>query len=195
VTNDTMLGGLYLVMALMLVFAGVMSRREPIAKMAVMALAWIAIFGAGFVLFAFRDNFSYLAQRLKSEATGSPMVEGGELRIPQAIDGHFWIDAEVNGKPVKFLVDSGATMTTIGRKTATELGLDVSGRRNQVVQTANGMVRVASTRADELSIGPIVRNDVGVHIADNEDMNVLGMNYLSSLRSWGVEGRWLILRS
>jgi aspartyl protease family protein len=123
------------------------------------------------------------------------MVEGGELRIPQAIDGHFWIDAEVNGKPVKFLVDSGATMTTIGRKTATELGLDVSGRRNQVVQTANGMVRVASTRADELSIGPIVRTDVGVHIADNEDMNVLGMNYLSSLRSWGVEGRWLILRS
>ena len=50
-------------------------------------------------------------------------------------------------------------------------------------------------RADELSIGGIVRRDVGLQVADNDDLNVLGMNYLSSLSRWGVEGRWLILVS
>jgi aspartyl protease family protein len=57
------------------------------------------------------------------------------------------------------------------------------------------MLRVSSGRADSLSVGPIARSDVGLHIADNEDLNVLGMNYLSTLERWGVEGRWLILQS
>ena len=48
-SNDTMLGGLYLLMALMLVLGSLMARREPIAKLATMLLAWIAIFAAGFV--------------------------------------------------------------------------------------------------------------------------------------------------
>jgi aspartyl protease family protein len=55
------------------------------------------------------------------------------------------------------------------------------------------MIRVASGRADELSVGGIVRRDVALEIADNDDLNVLGMNYLSSLSRWGVEGRWLVL--
>jgi aspartyl protease family protein len=194
VTNDWMLGSLYLLMAMMLVLGSLISRREPLAKMATMALAWVAIFGAGFVLFTFRDDLGYVAQRLKSEATGQPVVEGQEIRIPMAIDGHFWVQGSVNGVPVKFLVDSGATMTTIGRDTAAAAAVPVSASRNQVVRTGNGMLRVASGRADSLAIGPIERTDVGLHVADHDDLNVLGMNYLSSLSRWGVEGRWLILQ-
>ena len=193
-TNDWMLGSLYLLMALMLVAGSLIARRERFAKLATFALAWIAIFGAGFVLFTFRDDLGYVAQRLRAEATGQPVIEGEELRIPMAIDGHFWIEGSLNGLPVKFLVDSGATMTTIGRDTATEAGIAVSGRRNQVVRTGNGMLRVATARADSLAIGPIERRQVGLHVADHEDLNVLGMNYLSSLERWGVEGRWLILK-
>ncbi len=193
-TNDWMLGSLYLLMAIMLVAGSLMSRREKFAKMATMALAWVAIFGAGFILFTFRDDLGFVAQRLKAEATGEPVVEGEEVRIPMAIDGHFWVNAKLNGQKIKFLVDSGATMTTIGRDTAAEAGILVSDRRNQVVRTGNGILRVATARADSLSIGPIERNDVGLHVADHEDLNVLGMNYLSSLERWGVEGRWLILQ-
>src|SRR5690349_24605790 len=117
-SNDTMLGGLYLLMALMLVLGSLMARREPIAKLATMLLAWVAIFAAGFVLFTFRDNFGWVAQRLKAEAIGTPVQQGRETRIPMALDGHFWVEGEVNGRPVKFLIDSGATMTTIDRETA-----------------------------------------------------------------------------
>jgi aspartyl protease family protein len=194
-TNDLMLGGVYILMAMMLVLGSLMARREPMAKLVTMALAWIVIFAAGFVLFTFRDDFGYLAQRLKAEAIGTPVSQGRETRIPMAIDGHFWVNATLNGHDVKFLVDSGATMTTIDRQTAEDAGVQVSQRRDQFVRTGNGVIRVSSGRADELSVGDITRRDVGLQVADNDDLNVLGMNYLSTLSRWGVEGRWLILVS
>jgi aspartyl protease family protein len=194
-TNDLMLGGLYLLMAIMLVLGTLMTRREPAARLATMALTWVAIFGAGFILFTFRDNMGWVAQRLRAEALGTPVEQGRETRIPMAIDGHFWVDAKLNGHDVKFLVDSGATTTTIDRNTAKAAGVPVSGRRDLYVRTGNGVVRVASGRADELDVGTITRRDVALEIADNDDLNVLGMNYLSSLSRWGVEGRWLVLVS
>ena len=194
-TNDTMLGGLYIVIALTLVIGALISRREPIAKLLVIALAWIAIFGAGFVLFTFRDDLGYLGQRLRAEATGSPVQVGQTLRIPMALDGHFWVDATVNGEPVKFLVDSGATMTTIDRGTAERTGIPIDPNRAQIVRTGNGIIRVASGRADSLQIGAIEREGLRLHITDRAEINVLGMNFLSSLERWGVEGRWLVLES
>jgi aspartyl protease family protein len=194
-SNDLMLGGVYILMAMMLVLGALMTRREPLAKMVRMALAWIVIFAAGFVLFTFRDDFGYLAQRLKAEAIGTPVTEGEETRIPMALDGHFWVNAKLNGRNVRFLVDSGATMTTVDRATALKAGVDVSARRDEFVRTGNGIIRVSSGSADELSVGNIVRHDVGLQVADNDDLNVLGMNYLSSLKRWGVEGRWLVLVS
>ena len=194
-TNDTMLGGLYIVIALTLVIGALISRREPIAKLLVIALAWIAIFGAGFVLFTFRDDLGYLGQRLRAEATGEPVQVGETLRIPMALDGHFWVDATVNGEPVKFLVDSGATMTTIDRGTAERTAVRIDRRRRQVVRTGNGLVQVAGGRAASIQLGQIERKDVGVHITDRAEINVLGMNFLSSLERWGVEGRWLVLQS
>jgi aspartyl protease family protein len=189
-----MLGGVYLLMAMMLVAGSLMSRREKSAKLLVMALAWVAIFGAGFILFTFRDNMGWVTQRLRAEALGTPVHQGSEIRIPMAIDGHFWVEGTVNGVPVKFLVDSGATMTTIGRADADKAGVEVTGGRDQLVRTGNGVIRVSSARADRLNVGGIERSNVGLHVAENEDLNVLGMNFLSSLDRWGVEGRWLILR-
>ena len=194
-TNDLMLGGVYILMAIMLVLGSLMARREPAAKLLTIALAWVAIFAGGFVLFTFRDNIGWVAQRLKAEAVGTPVEQGGETRIPMAIDGHFWVTAKLNGQEVKFLVDSGATMTTIDRNTALKAGVEVSPRRDEFVRTGNGIIRVSSGRAAELQVGGITRSDVGLQVADNDDLNVLGMNFLSSLSRWGVEGRWLVLVS
>src|SRR3954469_19665194 len=128
-SNDLMPGGVYILMALMLVVGSLMARREPAAQMMKMAGAWIVIFAAGFILFTFRDNLGWVAQRLKAEAVGTPVEQGRETRIPMAIDGHFWVNAQVNGRDVKFLVDSGATTTTIDRNTANAVGIEVSARR------------------------------------------------------------------
>lgn len=192
-TNDIQLGGLYVLMAVMLMVGLLITRRGPIGKLVTVVLAWVAIFGAGFVLFTFRDDLGFVVQRLKSEVTGSPVLQAGQLRIPQSIDGHFYVEASINGQPVRFLIDSGATMTTIGRATATRSNVAVNTKRNQMVRTGNGIVRVATGRAQTFDIGMIRRSDVGLHVTSGDEFNVMGMNYLSSLTRWGVEGRWLIL--
>ena len=183
----------YVLMAMMLVLGTLMARRERFARLVTFALAWIAIFAGGFLVFTFRDNLDLVWQRMKAEATGEPVRQGQELRVPMAIDGHFWVTGTVNGTKVKFLVDSGATMTTIDRNSARDAGITLTESRNQVVRTGNGFVRVATGRASELAIGPITRRSFPLHVADNENLNVLGMNFLSTLDRWGVEGRWLVL--
>ena len=194
VTNDLQLGGLYLLMAIMLIAGALIGRRAPIARGITSVLAFLVIFGAGFIVFSFRDDLQYVAQRLESEATGRPVELGGSvIRVPIAVDGHSWIQAEVNGVPVDFLVDSGATMTTIGRKTAALAGVPVSGKRNQLVRTGNGLIRVATGRADNVMLGDIERRNVRMFVADGDELNVLGMNFLSGLTRWSVEGRWLVL--
>lgn len=192
-TNDLMLGGVYILMAVMLVLGSLMARREPAARMLTMALAWVSIFAGGFVLFTFRDDFSWVLQRLRAEAVGTPVEQGPEIRIPMAIDGHFWIEGRINGERVKFLVDSGATMTTIGTPTARRAAVAVSPTANQIVRTGNGIIKVSSGRAQRLEVGTIERTDFAMHVAGDDDLNGLGMNFLSSLRRWGVEGRWLVL--
>jgi aspartyl protease family protein len=193
-TNDLQFGTLYILMAIMLIGGALIGRRAPLAKGVTSVLAFVLMFGAGFIVFSFRDDLHYVAQRLEAEATGRPVqLEGDIIRVPMALDGHFWLEAEVNGVPVNFLVDSGATMTTIGRKTAALAGVPVGDQRNQLVRTGNGLIRVASTRAQTVTLGDIERRNVRMFVADGDELNVLGMNYLTSLKRWSVEGRWLIL--
>ena len=191
-TNSLQLGGLYILMAAMLLLGTLMSRRERFASVLSIVLMWTLTFAAGFVLFTFRDDFDWVAQRLRAEATGEPVQQGAEIRIPMALDGHFWVDGRLNGQKVKFLVDSGATMTTIGRATASRTGVVMVAPGSQLVRTGNGMIRVSTAQADRLEVGSIERDGVRLHVAD-DDLNVLGMNFLSSLQRWGVEGRWLVL--
>lgn len=193
-TNDLQLGSLYILMALMLLAGALIGRRAPLARGITSVLAFVVIFAAGFIVLSFRDDLHYVAQRLESEATGRPMaIADGTIRVPLSIDGHFWLQARVNGVPVDFLVDSGATMTTIGRKTAALVGVDVGGQRNQLVRTGNGLIRVAVANAGVVEAGEIERRNVRMFVADGDELNVLGMNYLTSLKRWSVEGRWLVL--
>jgi aspartyl protease family protein len=195
VTNDLHLGSLYLLMALMLVAGSLIGRRGRVGSVLTMALAWLAIVGAGFVVFTFRDDLGYVAQRLRSEATGDPVEVGRQIRIPMAIDGHFWVEGQVNDVPVRFLIDSGATMTTVDQATAMQTRLRIDQNRGQLVRTGNGIIRVALGRAETLDVEDIERRNMAIHVAANDDLNVLGMNWLSTLKRWSVEGRWLILES
>jgi aspartyl protease family protein len=192
-TGDQAPHALYLALLIMLVGSSLIGTRMPIGKAAKMGLAWVAIFGVAFILFSFRSEFSSLGQRLRAEATGAPIVSGEEMRVPMAEDGHFWIEGVVNGKPLRFLVDSGATTTTVSGKAASEAGIE-TGSLTGSISTANGVALVHKAYADRLQIGAIERTDFPVDVNRNDDTNVLGMNFLSSLASWRVEGKYLVLR-
>ena len=195
--GDSAANAVYLLLCLVLVGSALIGMRLPLGKALKMALAWVGIFALGFALFAFSDEWGVLGDRLKAAAVGTtpqPIeTAGGELRIPMRNDGHFWVEAEVNGAKVPFLVDSGASLTTIGADVAEQAGVDPEIRVAQV-ETANGTITMRRARLDSLSVGSIERDDLPVLVAPQEGLNVLGMNFLSSLRSWRAEGRTLVLQ-
>jgi aspartyl protease family protein len=188
---------IYLLGVLVLVGSALMVRRIPIAQGLKMFIGWVLIFGVAFVVFTLKDEFLALGNRVLVETRGGiEQVSPGEIRIRQAPDGHFWVTAEVNGEPVRFLVDSGATTTSLSRDAAERVGIEPSAGFQAMVRTANGIVMVDRGRAERMKIGPIERQNVAVHISDAfGDMNVIGMNFLSTLSGWSVEGRTLVMRS
>ncbi len=183
----------FYIMAAVFVASSLFAMRMPLGKALKMALAWVAIFGVAFLLFAFRGEFSQLGQRIRAEATGSPIVEGEVVRIPVAEDGHFYVDSKLNGHDVRFMVDSGASVTTISRSTASAAGMEIGTRRGVVI-TANGPASVMQSSADRLQVGSIERTDFPVDVSEQEGLNLLGMNFLRSLQSWRVEGNYLVLQ-
>ena len=195
--DDQALSFIYLIGCLVLVLSGLMVRRIPIGQGLKMFFGWVLIFLAAFVAFTLKDDFLALGKRVFSEARGEPqMVQAGrELRIKKSLDGHFWVTARLNGENVRFLIDSGATTTSISTETARRAEIEPVSGFPAIVQTANGTVPVQRGRAGTLEVGDIERRNLAVHISEAfGPMNVLGMNFLSSLSGWGVEGQWLVLK-
>lgn len=123
-------------------------------------------------------------------------VVGTEMRVPMARDGHFWVKVRIGDAERRMLVDSGATVTAMSQRSAEAAGLELESPVFPVVlQTANGSIQAMTATAPELRIGNIVARDVPIVVSPAfGDMDVLGMNFLSRLKSWRVEGRTLILQ-
>lgn len=123
-------------------------------------------------------------------------VNGAETIVPMAADGHFWVKAEVNGTPIDFLIDTGATFTGLSRPAAKAANIAPSpDRMPHTVTTANGEITVMMGEAASLRFGNITVTDLEVAVPRDfdDDTNVIGMNLLSQLASWRVEGERLIL--
>jgi aspartyl protease family protein len=122
-------------------------------------------------------------------------VAGRELRVRMASDGHFWVVASLNGVRTRMLIDSGATVTAISEQTARAARIDTGrGLTPVVLRTANGIAPAETGSIDELRMGNIVARNLKVVTAPGlGGLDVLGMNFLSRLESWRVEGQTLIL--
>ncbi|MCA1748470.1 MAG: TIGR02281 family clan AA aspartic protease [Parasphingopyxis sp.] len=182
--------------ALVLVVAALAAHRVPLGQAAKMALAWIAIFAVGFVAFTFRDDLSTAAGRVWAELDpDATMVEGETVRIRMGQDGHFWANVSINGNQERFLIDSGATITGLSVGAAARSGVEPSSGFPMMLNTANGTIAADRAEIETLQIGSITMRDHGAVIAEEfGGTNVIGMNFLSRLSSWSVEGGWLILR-
>lgn len=122
-------------------------------------------------------------------------VAGKELRVRMASDGHFWVDASINGVRRRMLIDSGATITALSDGTAHAARVEsATGLTPVVLRTANGATPAQVGAIDELRVGNIVARNLRIVTAPGlGDLDVLGMNFLSKLESWRVEGRTLVL--
>ena len=137
----------------------------------------------------------WLARLTQSIGIDDQRVAGKELRVRMSPDGHFWVVASINGANRRMLIDSGATVTAISATTAREAGVDTkTGLTPVILRTANGAAPAQTGAIDELRIGNIVARNLKIVTSPGlGNLDVLGMNFLSKLESWRVEGRTLIL--
>ena len=140
----------------------------------------------------FDPNLSRIAAGLGLDRQ---QVMGNEVRIPMGRDGHFWAEVEVNGTRRRMLVDSGATVTALSPATASAAGVEADATLVPLImRTANGTVRANAGTVEKLTIGDIEARNLKVVISPGlGDTDVLGMNFLSELAAWRVEGQILIL--
>ena len=122
-------------------------------------------------------------------------VSGKELRVKMSSDGHFWVVASINGVKRRMLIDSGATVTAISEATARAADIDAgTGLAPVVLRTANGSTAARTGSIDELRVGNIMARNLKIVTAPGlGGLDVLGMNFLSKLQSWRVEGQTLVL--
>ena len=168
------------------------ARGRTLRRIGYLGLIAALLFQVG--LLAFQAERSDAALELNRRPTLT--VSGGETVIPLASDGHFWVEAEVNGQPVEFLVDTGATFTGVGRGLAAELGIRPDPQVAPLeLQTANGVITATIGRAETIRFGNIEvrRLPVAVPREVDDDTQVIGTNLLNQLASWRVEGEKLIL--
>lgn len=186
------------VVMVVLLISSLAARRLAAGQVAKMALAWIAIFAALFVVFSYRFELASVWERVKSEFSGTAGQNyvGEAIAVKRQDNGHYWVQTQINGKNVDFMIDSGATTTAVNSKTAADVGLLVdSGGYPIIIQTANGSVKAFRGVAQSLELGPLKLADHKVVVSENfGDTNVLGMNFLDSLKSWKVENNVMTLQ-
>jgi aspartyl protease family protein len=186
------------VVCILLLMSSLAVRRLPLGYVAKAAFAWIAIFAALFAIFSFRFEFKAVWERVKADISGTAgqSVRGEKITIRRQDDGHYWLQLDVNGKPVRFMIDSGATTTAVNANTARETGIEVDTTGYPVfLNTANGRVTAQRGVIESLKIGSreLGQHDVVVSKSFG-DTNVLGMNFLDSMQSWKVEGNVMTLK-
>ncbi|MFN0044839.1 MAG: TIGR02281 family clan AA aspartic protease [Sphingorhabdus sp.] len=186
------------VVCVILLISSLVARRMPLNQVAKMALAWVAIFFALFAIFSFRTEFQTIWERVKSDfaGTSNQSVNAQTIEIKRRDDGHYWLQLEVNGKAVPFLIDSGATTTAINENTAIETSIDVDRSGYPVIiSTANGRVTAKRGTIQTILIGPHRIEKHPVVVSESfGDTNVLGMNFLDGMKSWKVEGNVMTLQ-
>ncbi len=182
-------------------------------------LSYLVILGAavlGYFLAQNRGNWNKLAQQAavwglifvgviagyglwsdiqRSVAPRQAVLEGGQIEVPRQFDGHFYLTADLNGKAVHFVVDTGASDVVLTLADAKRVGIDPAGLTfTGSASTANGMVRTAPARVDTLRLGPITDRNVPVYVNGGEmDESLLGMSYLRQFSKIEIANDRLVL--
>lgn len=122
-------------------------------------------------------------------------VSGSEIVLPRAPDGHYYITLDINGAPVDFVVDTGASQVVLTQNDARRAGFDPADLRYLgIARTANGEVRTAAVQLDTVSVGPFTDTRLRATVNGGEmDKSLLGMTYLGLYDSISITDGKLIL--
>lgn len=164
--------------------------RASLGKVTQQALVWALIFVGVIAAVGLWGDI-----RRTVTPAQSAVIEGDRVILPRAPDGHYYLTAQVNGAPIDFVIDTGATQVVLSKPDAARAGLNTEelayiGR----AFTANGEVRTAPVRLEEIVIGPLVDRDVRAVVNEGDlGTSLLGMSYLQRFSSIEITGNRLVL--
>lgn len=182
------------------------SYRGRLSQGAKDAALWTAFALVLVALYSFRAEFSYVWQRVAGEllppgsAVTATEQNGGQraVRIRKRPDGHFVVRGQVNNRDLALMVDTGASSVVLSNADAKRIGINVANLRYTVpVSTANGTSAAAPILLQNVSIGSISLNRVRALVSKPGALreSLLGMSFLTRLRSYEFSGEFLTLRS
>ena len=160
---------------------------------------WLGTVSGLITAFVFRDEAKIIIDELRAELMPSVAVSRvvGEAELRRAWDGHYRASAEVNGVPIKLLIDTGASMVLIPYEQAADLGINPATLDYSLpVTTANGRSAVAPIELSSIKIGSIAVFNVPAAVAQpgRLKMGLLGMSFLDRLDETSFQGERLYLR-
>jgi aspartyl protease family protein len=161
---------------------------------------WTMLFVGLTGVYAYRFELSDIADRVIAELLpDEPEIgRGGEVIVNRRIGGEFVVPGKVDGTPVAFIFDTGASTVVLRAQDAANVGIDTAGLDfDAPVITANGAAMAATTRLDKISVGPIVVRNVRALVAKPGTLSesLLGMSFLERLQSYSVERGRLVLKA
>ena len=164
--------------------------RQRMGQALRMAMAWGLIFIGVVAGYGLWTDIRHDAMPIQAVA------QDGTVEVPRAADGHYYLTLTVNGTPVRFMVDTGATLTALSPRTAQAVGVEAGPLgRTVLLRTANGQTQAELVTLGEMRFGNVVARDLDAVIAPGlGETNVIGMNLLSRLAGWRVEDQTLVLQ-
>jgi aspartyl protease family protein len=158
---------------------------------------WAGIFLILMVGYSYRHEMSAIKEKVFAELVPSKGYQKtmDSISFPVSSDGHFYIIAEVNGTPVTFLADTGASHIVLSPADAEKIGIEKTELYfDRFYETANGMVRGSSIRIADFRIGEIYLKEIGASVNEAEMRNsLLGMTFFKRLKSYEVKDNVLTL--
>jgi len=132
---------------------------------------------------------------MQPAAAAAPAAGNGfaSRDIPRAADGHFYLDAQVNGAQVHFLVDTGASMVALTSADAQRAGIALPSER-MTAQGAGGAIEVIPVTIERIAAGPLEARGVEGAVAPDLPISLLGQSFLSRIGNVQISGDRMILR-
>ena len=118
-----------------------------------------------------------------------------EIKLTREDNGHFYADVEINGSPIRVLVDTGASGIALSRSDARRAGLAVSAGMFEVIgKGANGDVQGEYVKLDRVSLGSTKVEGVSAVVLDEGEQSLLGQSFLSKFETVEIRGDTMVLR-
>ncbi len=123
-------------------------------------------------------------------------ARGADAQVLRSADGHYWAEADIDGRAVRVLVDTGASVVALTRADAQRLGLRLTAADfTRTVQTASGPVRAAAVTLLSVAVAGARIDDVqALVIEEGLEHSLLGMSYLGRLSAFEASPSGLTLR-